>query len=310
MLPLVANGAVQSMATWLRKHGCRISVKSLVPNSSSSDGCYLRRPGRSMRRFSEKLMLTKCLFVLSTGRVGTQTVAQVLSLSSDIDAVHERRPRLLALTRRCYQIGISDVDAVAREFVASRSDFIRQAYHADHWYAETSNRITYLAPALAATFPRAKFIHLHRHPAEVVRSGMRRRWYNGHSEDRFRIEPRVDDAFRDQWQDWSEFEKVCWYWHAVNRYALDFFGGLANDRILSLRSADLFLSCSGASRVFELLNVTAPPHAEIKRVLARRCNAQRQGTFPEYEHWSTEQRRKLKDIAFSTAAELGYHLGC
>jgi hypothetical protein len=47
--------------------------------------------------------------------------------------------------------------------------------------------------------PNVKFVHLFRHPGEVVRSGMRRGWYNGHPSDRYRIEPGQHDPMRRLW---------------------------------------------------------------------------------------------------------------
>jgi hypothetical protein len=118
---------------------------------------------------------TQPVFVLSTGRTGTMQLSAVLNLSPDIFAVHEPRPSLVKVAKDAYINGYPEdkwIDIVQ----SARDELIAYAHHKQKIYVETNNRLTFLAKALSKAFPKSKFIHLHRHPYEVIRSGMRRGW--------------------------------------------------------------------------------------------------------------------------------------
>src|SRR5690625_7198839 len=70
------------------------------------------------------------------------------------------------------------LDVMENIFTAGREQHLRYAYKSEKRYIETNNQLTFFAPGLARMFPDAQFVHLYRHPGEVVRSGMRRGWFD------------------------------------------------------------------------------------------------------------------------------------
>ncbi len=251
----------------------------------------------------------RCLFVLSTGRVGTVTLTKLLSLSPKILARHEPGPLLLEETKRAYQqhpLSAKEGTRLARVFATARARALFRTVRRTGLYAECSNRLTYLAPALANYFPRSRFIHLYRDPAATVRSGMRRRWYVDHPWDGQRIAPLPDDPWAEHWNEWGPFERCCWFWNAVNEFALDMVDLLPPDRVYSTSMESLFASHDAAERVFTWLGIDVPPRDDIQRVIAKPYNAQRENRFPSWSEWTPEQKEQLERIASSTARRLKY----
>lgn len=258
------------------------------------------------------------MFVLSTGRVGTDTLARLLDLSAGIAADHEPRPLFRSETKEAYQHGYAPPQLAAsylnaRLFASTRSDtspnprILRRALREKLVYVETSNRLTYIAPALATYFPLSRFIFLHRRPAEVVRSAMRRGYYSRNPWDRFRIEPRREDSLAAGWEQLSSFEKSCWYWRAVNEYSLEFMNSLSANRCREFSSEALFEFDHVKIRsLFEWIGVEPPEDYQVENTLSVRHNRQQRGDFPEWGKWSQSQQSRMWAIVEPVAARLGY----
>jgi hypothetical protein len=248
---------------------------------------------------------TVAVWCLSTGRVGSHTLAELASLDRKVTALHEPWPNTYGLSRLsyehlCHENGLSDVLLEAVRTV-------RQAPVNDaKIYLETSPQVTFLAPLLAEIFPNAKFVHVVRHPASVVRSAMRRNWYNGHGFDQWRICPR-ERKLETGWESMDPFEKNVWLWCETNRWVSDFLNSIGPDRYIILRSEDLFLLENDAvENFFGFLGVATPARRDIVRVIDRQYNAQRTGRFPRYEAWTQEQRMLLRSRAGELMRFYGY----
>ena len=249
----------------------------------------------------------KSVFVMSTGRTGTETLARLLDLSPHIEAFHEPPPQLLAERKEAFGQVWARPRKFARIFSHARAWPIAKSRFRNRLYAEASARLTFFAPVIANVMPEAKFVCLYRHAADVVRSGMRREWYTGHMSDRHRIEPWPDDPAFDSWQSWAPFERICWYWDAYNRFALQVRERLGSERILMLRSEDLFdVQTEAYDALLRFLDLPTPARDKISSVLAVKHNAQVQNEFPKLENWSVEQRETLDRIAGQTMRTLGY----
>jgi len=243
--------------------------------------------------------------MLTTGRTGTDTLMHLLNLSDDIDAYHEPPPELLPERKRARSAVYAEKDEFKRIFVRARGASLTRTKARGKIYAETSARLTFFAPVIAELLPNARFLFVHRHPGEVVRSGVRRKWFAGHPNDYVRIEPVPGERHYEDWQRWGAFEKNCWSWDAYNRFALDFIEDSEASRITAIRSDHLF-DGSSVQEIFGFLSVLAPPQDLVQSVLARKHNAQKSAHFPRYEDWTPEQRQVLEEIAGETMQRLGY----
>jgi hypothetical protein len=220
----------------------------------------------------------RCTFTLSTGRVGTMTLAHLVSSTSGVVAVHEPAPHLLRLSKLAFEER-SSVDAGPSErwrlvVEAARADAIWQAHRKGHAYFESGNRMTFFAPELASLFPDAKFVHLFRDPMTFVESTHARGWYAGHPWDWARIAPGPADAFLDRWERMDALEKIAWNWVGVNAYALDVCDSISSHRSMLLPSEALFSGRKDVvEQLFSFLELRPPGIRTVRRVLSGRLNA-------------------------------------
>lgn len=249
----------------------------------------------------------KPIFCLSTGRVGSQTLAQLAGLVK-VRAEHEPRPYLFGLSKAAYSYhGDSGSTEILREAVKSvRPCQDNQKDKVS--YIETSPQATFLAPTILEVYPNAKFIHIVRHPGDVVRSGMRRGWYQGHQNDCWRIEPKEGPALS-SWEEYGAFEKNVWLWSETNQWIRSFLADLDRGQALTLKSEDIFQSDRECLRsYFEFLSCDMPPSSKINNVLGKRFNSQRTGDYPSYSDWSSDEKQLLQKHAGSLMELYGYKI--
>jgi hypothetical protein len=272
---------------------------------------YLRRKvvkREKLPEFSDKCV---CLFVLSTGRVGTATLAALLGLAKNIFTYHEPEPLLYGLSKLSYEYSDNtDVSKVLQEaFFVARHELMERSLDYGMGYIESSPQATFLAPYIQKVVPDVRFIHLVRDPRDVVRSGMRRKWYEGHGADKTRIIPRPGSSAGREWESYSAFKKNLWLWNETNSWILQFTSGVPAERILLLRSEDVFGASEEAiKKLFTFIGSSLPPGRKIAHVLGKKLNQQKTGTFPESEIWSDEMQGDLLKITGRTAQSLGYTL--
>ena len=257
--------------------------------------------------------LHPCTFVLSTGRAGTKTLAQLYGLSRNIDAYHEPAPKLFGLSKLCYDLradSLTDVDLInvlTEAFTTARRDLLNASLIASHGYAETSPQVTFSVPIILNALPHARFIHLLREPKDVVASGVRRKWYTGHVNDQWRITPKPGTPFQAIWEKMGQVEKLLWLWAETNRWVMDFGSRIKQDQFLTVRSEDLFAGDEPTIHsLYAFIDRETPQLAKIKAVLRKQINAQRSGTFDQPADWSDTIRPELATFVGKVAAELGY----
>ena len=214
------------------------------------------------------------VFVLSTGRVGTMLLTRLFELEKGLHIEHEALPEMLYTGKLAYA-DPSNIEFTKGAFMAGRYEAIRDCQLQNLRYVETNNRLTFFAPAMAALFPNAKFIHLLRHPDSFVSSGIQRNWYTGKTiTDEGRIAPGKDLGIERQ-QD-----KIAWLWNATNAFIDDFKAGAGKDRTLTVRSEDLFSNAEEAERIFNWLNFKADK-TSIQKVLNTPVNSSRKKKTPQ-----------------------------
>ncbi len=230
-----------------------------------------------------------------------------MKLSPQVRATHEPAPHVTDPIRtRPFYLDNCDDAELRRRFREFRAWTLWRLKQQGLRYVEL-NGMKFYAPSIASMMPNAKFVFIHRHPAEFVRSGMRRGWYVDHPADGNRLKPRNDDSAAEQWANWQTFEKICWLWDATNRYFLTFLAALPTDRYRNLPFDTLMdVETNSYQELFTLINVSPPDHTTAAEVLTVKYNSQESQEFPEYDRWSEAQRTTLFSIAGKTMQELGY----
>jgi hypothetical protein len=286
-------------------------ARSLIDRTPRQVLHYLRRRLTKRERLQAFDDKHSCVFVLSTGRVGTKTLAALFGLAENVLAYHEPKPTLYGLSRLSYDYCTSiPVRKVLQEaFLATRRQLMNYSLDCGKGYVETSPQVTFLAPVIIEAVPQVRFIHLVRDPRHVVRSGMRRKWYAGHPADKTRIVPPPGSEAERRWQSYNAFQKNLWLWDETNRWILEFSSSLPTGRILLVHSENVFDGREETlGQLFTFVGASMPAERGIRSVLAKKLNVQNTGTFPEPSDWSAEMRNDLAEIAGETARTLGYEL--
>ena len=249
------------------------------------------------------------VWCLSTGRVGTKTLAVLANLSEQVEARHEPEPQLYGLSKQAYEHDGEE----AREILGEALKACRPPVQAGgaEVYFESSPQATFLAAALRDLFSGSRFVHLVRHPGAILRSGMRRGWYAGHRNDGWRLVPQDGEAAA-SWNEWSLLKKNAWLWGETNRWIEDFMETLPAGAGLRIRSEDLFEGQPEAvASFFDHLGAAQPSSAEVEKVLGKKLNRQQSGDFPEFADWTDEQRLAVESQVGLLMKEYRYpNFGC
>jgi hypothetical protein len=252
----------------------------------------------------------RCLFIVSTGRVGTVTLCRLLDADEGTSAYHEPWPSMLEQQWKAFREGGTRPMRYARQIGRARRKLIGRAMRQGKVYAE-STLMQYFAPVIAELLPESRFLYVHRHPGGIVRSGMRRGWYVHHIRDAYRLRPAPGDSAYEQFQEWDQFDRVCWLWNLINDHLLRFRDTMPEDRVMSVSYEDLFQKqlperLDLVGRIFRFIDRPVPDAATLKELLEIRHNAQTEGEFPRYEEWNPDLKKRLFDIAGETMGKLGY----
>lgn len=170
------------------------------------------------------------VFVISTGRAGSQSIAYILSQHPTIKAKHEPNwPLIKASTE--YEYGIINKDEI--KLLLNDLYGLSSTLEKNEIYIESDQKIGNLIQIYQEVFPNAKFIWMIRDPFKFVKSAYTRGWFREENKftqsGRLLLDPmyssracRVQGNFTkdvsdDKWNIMDSFERCCWYWSYWNR---------------------------------------------------------------------------------------------
>jgi hypothetical protein len=250
-----------------------------------------------------------CVFVLSTGRVGSMTLARLLDLSPNLLVKHEPSPKLFRLSKANYHYPFESSEFSDSIFWTVREELINQALSSGQGYVETSPQATFFAPVILKAIPSVKFIHLVRHPADIVTSGMRRNWYGGHPSDNTRITPTSTDKYGRDWSSMNQLEKNAWLWTETNCWIMDFLKAVPENQHITVRAEDLYNKKPDViNDVFDFVGAEAPSQKRVNKVLSKKHNQQTRGDFPSFKNWTPEMKDQLRMLSGDQTKALGYDI--
>lgn len=242
------------------------------------------------------------VFVLSTGRCGTALLTSIFNRVPSVLCEHSPSPELVAIERDAHRHGLDQFDAYRTAISAARFDLISESHLRGRRYIETNCRITFFAPHLADLFPRARFIHLVRHPGDFVRSAVRRGYYEGRYFDMGRITPQSGQA-AGEWESMDSFERTAWLWNETNTF-VEHFKSSASDRVLTVKAEELFSTTDAAARILDFLKLPELPQKTLQNCLRQPVNQQVGGRVPPFAEWERERVHRVLRWA-----PLTYHYG-
>lgn len=248
------------------------------------------------------------VFVLSTGRCGTKLLSELIETAGGAAVHHAPRPELIRVSRRAFEEIDHTPELFAEVIKTAREELIHEATRYGKVFIETNNRVTFFAPVVRSVFPEARFVHLVRNPADIVRSGIRRGWYTGaHAHDLGRIHPLAGTPDAESWDSWDPIERIGWMWQQTNEFIERACSDIDDGAHMRIRAEDLFADPNAAAALLEFMGVPALDPQRIAAVTSRPVNAQRTGDFPTYADWTPQQQQMLRDRT-PLASSYGYEL--
>lgn len=278
---------------------------------------WILRYGKPVRKISHQQILShldrieKPVFFLSTGRCGTNWFAKVLDMASGVKSNHEPVPTFSMQSAYLYQLWNNESvprkekSEIAKNiFTAGREQHLRYAYKCDKRYVETNNQLTFFAPALAEMFPDAQFVHLYRHPGEVVRSGMRRGWFGENEPATLKIiKPSQESGV--PWESYSQIQKIGWVWNETNLFVEEFLQSLEPGRKTVFNFNDK--SIETVRELIDFLGMKISDTA-VRKMMEKRVNRQKTGKITKFVDWSADKKAELRSVCGDLAEKYGYKI--
>jgi hypothetical protein len=221
---------------------------------------------------------------------------------------------LIKLSDSRFRGNLSDNQA-KKNLHAQRSNFINRM--AGSLYVEANIGFYGLLDITPQVFKNHKAIYLIRDGRDWVRSHMN--WGEMYGKSKFRslishtwptASAIKDDPYRNEWQTMPRFEKLCWAWAMLNKYALTATKGNSNAKIF--RFEDIFISDTRYQYLAKLARFTTdmpgvqPISTEkLEGWLDRRVH-ESSGSFPNWFEWSAQQNQRFSKICGPLMKELGY----
>lgn len=234
------------------------------------------------------------IFVLSTGRCGTALLTNIFGHMPGLLCYHTPSPEFAYAQKAAYEEGLGKFETFKAIVSAARFELIADCAARGRRYVETNCRITFFAPHLYDLFPRARFVHLVRHPGNFVCSGVRREYYQGRYGDIGRIKPNAGPA-TDAWTNMTAIERCAWLWNETNRYIEDFKADRDGRRILMLKAEDLFARPEATQNLCRFCQLPEPEETRVRRWIKRPVNRQLDANgLPAYKLWDEARRSQVR----------------
>jgi hypothetical protein len=254
-------------------------------------------------------MPEKVVFILSTSRTGTKTLAEGLA-GGDILSPHQPPfSRLLTITSNYYLHGW--ISKRALEWLVAR---LRepQILRADCRYYVQVYSLDYLpAKIIRQKYPNVHIIHIVRDPRTFVRSYLN--WmhtrFKSFVANKFLLGWHPSGFFTGEipWRTWrrmDEFQRVCWHWTYKNTLLEHLFED--DQRYARIRFEDLFLAHDPEVLKAALSFVGIPYRDEFTAMLKKSENVSQRTYYPRWERWKPQRQRQLWDICGEKMKQYGY----
>jgi len=249
------------------------------------------------------------VFFLSTGRTGTAWFADLLSKDKQFMCFHNATPHLSLQNKFYYdiitdpEINILTKKEIGKQiFLAGREEYLVYSYKTQKRFLETNNEYIFLAEVIAEMLPNSKFVHLYRHPGEFVRSGIRRKWY---CKEEDYGDKRISLKDKEIWNEYSNIQKVSWFWAEINNYIETLKENISPDRIYEFNFNELNKTSVEGMLNFIGANISSKT---ITKKLPQKLNIQKSGNFETFENWTSKDKEELRQICGHLAEKYGYEL--
>ena len=254
-------------------------------------------------------MPERIVFILSTGRTGTKTLAEGLAGDEILSPHQPPHSRLLTIASNYYLHGW-----LPRRFLEWLVSRLRepQIFQAECRFYIQVFSLDYLpAQIISQKYDNVYIIHMVRDPRTFVPSYLN--WV--HTRFKSFVANKLivgwhpsgfftHDVSWEQWRRMDEFERVCWHWVYKNSLLERMFVG--NENYLRIRFEDLF-ALEGWRVLESALTFAGVPYQKrFESMLQQGKNRSRKSYFLTWEMWKPEHREKLLHICGKKMKQYGY----
>jgi hypothetical protein len=197
-------------------------------------------------------------FIVSSGRSGTAMMVKALSTADGVTIEHEYKVHdVQPLAVRRYQ-GLADESEARTILSRTHGAAIRQAQ--TRLWGDSSNKLSWLIPDLAALFPDARFIHLVRDGRKVASSYFYKlgdECYDDRSTEMLADylarrtdapppekkywwpQPKSGEPWAKEFPRFNQFQRIVWHWSEINRVILRDLKDVPEHQRMLIRLEDL-----------------------------------------------------------------------
>lgn len=287
----------------------------------------------------------KCIFITSAGRTGSRFLANALSsMISSAASFHE--PDILTTTHmeewpvKCRNFGLfnstigkflgisglrtlsnkrmqglMDDRRVINELLKRREKFREQVR--EPIYIESNWAFYGVLDLIPQAFPISNSVYIVRDPRTWIQSSLNwGHWY--HKRDYIhllglgRLKPSMfaDDKYKDEWNSFSTFQKLCWAWQKLVSFALESIE--REPRIRCYKYEDLFVGQRRYDTLREMLVFMSrfPDGTSVKFIIPEGILSKvvhgSEKRFPGWRQWSIPQCQQVGEMCGPLMEKLGY----
>lgn len=264
---------------------------------------------------------TKPFFVVSSGRSGTAMMERLFSCFPQVEVHHEYMVQHLQPTAVKYHMGLIGLGEAMHVLRAAHGSAIY--YSEAPLWGDSSNKLSWLIPALNRLFPEARFVHLIRDGRKVASSYFHKLGNECYDDHSTAILQRYYDARGDlpppppekkywwplpprghaqehEFLTYNQFQRIAFHWAEVNRTIIHDLDFIQPERRHTVRLEDLAARADARQGLLNFLGL--PWDDRIMGLLNRPHNVNRPEDYP----LTAEQTAQFTYVAGDMMQTLGY----
>ncbi|MDP2685558.1 MAG: sulfotransferase [bacterium] len=254
----------------------------------------------------------KPVFVLNTGRSGSAFVNNLLQNINDIQSYHEASPNMFLQSNFAYHNQEKN-EVLQKMFEVARIELLLETSIKNKIFVESNQCLVFFIYQIKQLFPKAKFIHLTRHPGNFVTSAIKKGWHKNDSVWEYGRVKMQDDK---RWMGLSQIARLGWVWSETHNY-IEAFKLLCPEDFLTLKLEDLTTNASEVNALLKFIgSENRLDEKKIDSILSRKVNEviisnepqnmYKLPTYPKYPSWPDSDKDELKKFVSESATFYRY----
>ena len=263
--------------------------------------------------------MTTPIFILSSGRSGTQMMEKLFSSFEDIEVHHEYLCNIIQPLGTKYFMGLindEEVDKIIENTYGSAINLSQKSL-----WMDSSNKLSWIGEPLIRRFPNAKFIHMVRDGRRVVSSYFNKLFaecYDDYSTECLynytqnqSVEPPPEKKFwwpliqhngnYENFLNLNQFQKICLHWSEINKNIEKSLKTASSSNVYRVKLEDLVEKKEVYDELISFLNLA--PHKDHFNDLKKPHNVH----VPYSFNIEGDELEQFNEICGLTMKKYGYN---